>query len=55
MEYNEKVNLTALTAPEDVLIKHFLDSMLLTKYIEIPLGAALIDVGTGAGFPSVPV
>ena len=55
VEYNENVNLTALTAPEDVLVKHFLDSMLLTKYIEIPLGAALIDVGTGAGFPSVPV
>ena len=35
VEYNENVNLTALTAPEDVLVKHFLDSMLLTKYIEI--------------------
>ena len=55
VEYNQKVNLTALTAPEEILIKHFLDSMLLTRHVQIPLGASLIDVGTGAGFPSVPV
>lgn len=53
--YNEKVNLTALTEPRDVLVKHFLDSMLLTRHLEIPLGASLIDVGTGAGFPAMPV
>ena len=49
------MNLTALTEPEDVALKHFCDSILLLKYAEIPEGSSLIDVGTGAGFPSVPV
>lgn len=55
IEWNEKMNLTALTEPEDVALKHFCDSILLLKYAEIPDGSSLIDVGTGAGFPSVPV
>ena len=55
VEYNEKVNLTAITDPREIMIKHFLDSCLLLKYAEIPEGASLIDVGTGAGFPSVPL
>ena len=55
VEYNEKVNLTAITEKEDVWIKHFADSIVLLKYAEIPKGASMIDVGTGAGFPSVPV
>lgn len=55
VEYNEKVNLTSITAPDEILIKHFLDSVLLTKYADIPLNSTLIDVGTGAGFPSIPV
>lgn len=55
IEWNEKMNLTALTEPEDVALKHFCDSILLLKYAEIPEGSSLIDVGTGAGFPSVPV
>ena len=55
VEYNTKVNLTAITDPEEIMIKHFLDSSLLLKYAEIPEGASLIDVGTGAGFPSVPL
>ncbi len=55
VEYNENVNLTALTEPKDILIKHFLDSILMLKYVEIPENSALIDVGTGAGFPSVPI
>ena len=49
------VNLTAITDSEGILVKHFLDSVLLLKYAEIPQGARLIDVGTGAGFPSVPL
>ena len=55
VEYNEKVNLTAITEPMEILRKHFIDSILLTKYVDIPLNSTLIDVGTGAGFPSVPI
>ncbi len=55
VEWNEKINLTAITDPKEMVIKHFLDSLLLIKSIELPQGASLIDVGTGAGFPSVPV
>ena len=55
VEYNNYVNLTAITDPKDILIKHFLDSILLVRYCDIPLGSSLIDVGTGAGFPSVPL
>lgn len=55
VEWNEKINLTAITDPDGMTVKHFLDSLLLTKAIELPQGTSLIDVGTGAGFPSVPV
>ncbi len=54
-EWNEKINLTAITKPDEIVVKHFLDSLLLLKQIEIPQNAKLIDVGTGAGFPSLPV
>ena len=53
LEWNEKINLTAITAPEDVLIKHFYDCILFFKHNEVPVGASLIDVGTGAGFPGL--
>lgn len=53
--WNQKVNLTAITEPRDIVIKHFVDSLLLLKAVDIPQGASLIDVGTGAGFPSMPV
>ena len=55
VEYNQNVNLTAITAPEDILLKHFIDSILICKYADIPENSAIIDVGTGAGFPSVPL
>lgn len=55
VEWNEKINLTAITEPQDMAVKHFLDSLLLLKAAVLPQGASLIDVGTGAGFPSVPV
>lgn len=51
IDYNEKVNLTAITAPDEIVIKHFADSLYLMKYIEINSDKKLIDVGTGAGFP----
>ena len=52
-DWNEKINLTAITDPEGIAVKHFLDSMMIFKYAEIPVGASVIDVGTGAGFPGV--
>ena len=55
VEYNEKVNLTAITEPSEILIKHFIDSILLSKHVDIPEKSRIIDVGTGAGFPSVPL
>ena len=54
VEYNKNVNLTAITDPVEILYKHFIDSVLMLKYAEIPHDSKLIDVGTGAGFPSVP-
>lgn len=54
-EWNEKVNLTAITDDAGVAVKHFADSLLpLTKF-ELKDNCRLVDVGTGAGFPSVPM
>lgn len=55
VEYNEKVNLTAITDPMEILCKHFIDSACLLKYVDISNNSSLIDVGTGAGFPCVPL
>ncbi len=55
VEWNERMNLTAITAPEEIAVKHFLDSLLLLKFTRLGQKAKMIDVGTGAGFPSVPV
>ncbi len=51
--WNERINLTAITDPEEIVYKHFIDSLILLKYVDIPKGAKVIDVGTGAGFPGV--
>ncbi len=51
VEYNEKVNLTAITAPDDIVIKHFADSLCLMRYVQLTEDKRIIDVGTGAGFP----
>ncbi len=53
LEWNEKINLTAITEPEAVLYKHFYDCILFLKHNKIENGASLIDVGTGAGFPGM--
>ncbi|MBQ9110137.1 MAG: 16S rRNA (guanine(527)-N(7))-methyltransferase RsmG [Oscillospiraceae bacterium] len=55
VDYNEKVNLTAVTEGSEILRKHFLDSVLLAKYGNIPENASLLDIGSGAGFPGVPL
>lgn len=51
--WNEKINLTAITKPEEIILKHFIDSMTIAKYIGA--NKTLIDVGTGAGFPGIPL
>lgn len=55
VEWNEKINLTAITDPEGIAVKHFLDSVLPLSMFELKDGASLIDVGTGAGFPGIPM
>lgn len=51
VDYNNKVNLTAITSPDDIVIKHFADSLCLRKFVELTGDKRIIDVGTGAGFP----
>lgn len=51
--WNEKMNLTAITDPEGIAVKHFLDSMTVFKFAEIKQNSRVIDVGTGAGFPGL--
>lgn len=53
LEWNKKINLTAITKPEEIILKHFIDSMTIVNDIE--KNASLIDVGTGAGFPGIPL
>ena len=53
--WNENINLTAITEPEAVRVRHFLDSLSLVKVAKPYAGMRLIDVGTGAGFPGLPL
>lgn len=53
IEWNKKINLTAITSEKEIIIKHFVDSLTILKYI--PQEANIIDVGTGAGFPGIPL
>ncbi len=53
IKWNEKMNLTAITEPEEVLYKHFYDCLLFFKHVGVPQNAKIIDVGTGAGFPGM--
>lgn len=55
VSYNEKVNLTTIVEPSEIVVKHFLDSLMVLKYVEFKRKAKIIDVGTGAGFPSMPL
>lgn len=54
-EWNEKINLTAVTDDEGISVKHFLDSILPVKALDISDANSIIDVGTGAGFPGLPI
>ena len=55
VEWNGKMNLTAITEPEEIEVKHFLDCLMLSKYFNLDYIQTVIDVGAGAGFPSVPL
>lgn len=53
LEWNEKINLTAITEPKDIILKHFVDSITIKKYIKSE--NKVLDMGTGAGFPGIPL
>lgn len=53
IKWNEKINLTRITEKEDVYLKHFYDSLTITKVVDLTKINTLCDVGTGAGFPGV--
>lgn len=52
LEWNQRLNLTRIIDPKEVILKHFIDSMVLSKFIE---GQSFADLGTGAGFPGIPL
>ena len=53
IEWNEKINLTAITNIDDIILKHFVDSLTILKYISE--NETIVDIGTGAGFPGIPI
>lgn len=53
IEYNKHTNLTAIKTPEDIYLKHFYDSLILTQIVDFNNCNNLLDIGTGAGFPGV--
>ena len=53
VEWNKKINLTAITEEKDIILKHFVDSLTVLKYIKE--NKSIVDVGTGAGFPGIPL
>ena len=55
IEWNNKINLTAITAPEEVAVKHMIDSLSAWNTDVFSENAKVIDVGTGAGFPGIPL
>lgn len=54
-EWNEKMNLTAIIEDREIAVKHFIDSMTVLKLVDIKHSSSLIDIGTGAGFPGIPL
>lgn len=53
LEWNKKMNLTTITEPEEVILKHFIDSITIITYIK--KAEKILDIGTGAGFPGIPL
>lgn len=54
IEWNKKINLTAITDYEEVVVKHFIDSVLICRFIDIS-NKRIFDIGTGGGFPGIPL
>lgn len=54
LEWNEKFNLTSITNKDEIVQKHFIDSIYLVKYVDLS-NKSLLDVGSGAGFPGIPL
>ena len=55
LSWNKKVNLTAITDPDKVLMDHFYDSLEITKFVDFNKITSIADIGTGAGFPGIPL
>lgn len=55
VEWNQRINLTAIRSPEEIRVKHFLDSLSCSLAIKRTAGSKMIDIGTGAGFPGMPL
>lgn len=55
VEWNKKMNLTAITEPQEIEVKHFLDCLLVQKYFDFSSVKTAVDIGAGAGFPSIPL
>ena len=55
IEWNSFMNLTAITEFDEVIDKHFIDSLAICEYVDFKNGDSLIDIGTGAGFPGIPL
>lgn len=55
IEWNGKMNLTAIKEPTEIAVKHFVDSCSVLNYVKIKKNAKVIDIGTGAGFPGIPL
>ena len=55
LEWNEKINLTAITEEREIILKHFIDSISILTAVEMKKEISIVDIGTGAGFPGIPV
>jgi len=55
LAYNSHTNLTRITDPEDIVEKHYIDSILPLTLYNVPRGTSVLDVGSGAGFPGIPI
>ena len=53
--WNKKINLTSIDQPRDIIVKHFIDSLAALNGSDIPLGSVVVDIGSGAGLPGIPL